>query len=566
MSANKLFVVLAGYALVLALACAGVYAALSVDRSPEKPLATIVSVWRGGERIARAVSERDGSELLQAEASADGAVRVFEELLDLSPILSASSPWLGLAIVPARDGVKVRYRDKVAYATPDDLLRLGAYEANYTFGRSKLKLGVDRGPVLKLLAKELHVSKTELAAEARFERAAMRRRVTRGGPGSEVEAELNIASLREAVLAAGHYLARSLRIDGSYRYEIDPLSGDDVEGYNWPRHAGATWFLTQAAAYADDEGLKSAARRAAQHLVDHTTQRCGEHECIGQGKEANLGSASLSLLTYVELVETGIAPEFAERAKALAAFLRSLQRPDGEFMHVFDLEQGKALDIQRPFFAGEAALALARVHRVTRDTRDLEAARAALAHLVERPFTFVTARYFWTAEHWTCQAMAELWDRAPNARALTFCVQWQEFTRSGTRGGDVAPEYDGVYAPSWLSAPRITNSASRMEAGVATLRVAQHADLPESEVRALEQGVRRTLRFLLRHQFRPGPVQLMPDPAAVHGGFPSGVTDLKVRIDYPQHAGAALLRYLRLLESEARHDNAALSKQADKAE
>jgi hypothetical protein len=78
--------------------------------------------------------------------------------------------------------------------------------------------------------------------------------------------------------------------------------------------------------------------------------------------------------------------------------------------------------------------------------------------------------------------------------------------------------------------------------------VARHADVSAREVRELEQGVRRTLAFLLRNQFLPGPTHLMNDPASVLGGFSGGATDFHVRIDFPQHAGAAILRYLRLVE------------------
>src|SRR5690606_34994227 len=121
-----------------------------------------------------------------------------------------------------------------------------------------------------------------------------------------------------------------------YRYEIDALTGKDTDAYNWPRHAGTTWFLTQAAALAADEVLRDLARRAAYHMVEHATFACGDGECIGDGNEVNLGSAALGLLAYTDLVRTGIAPELLPRARALARFIRGLQREDGEFKHVFD--------------------------------------------------------------------------------------------------------------------------------------------------------------------------------------------------------------------------------------
>jgi hypothetical protein len=85
-----------------------------------------------------------------------------------------------------------------------------------------------------------------------------------------------------------------------------------------------------------------------------------------------------------------------------------------------------------------------------------------------------------------------------------------------------------------------------MEAAVATLTVARQAGVAASEVSALELEIKRGFAFLLRYQYTPGPSYLMPDPRALIGGFPGSPIDLHVRIDYPQHAGGALLRYWEL--------------------
>jgi hypothetical protein len=95
--------------------------------------------------------------------------------------------------------------------------------------------------------------------------------------------------------------------------------------------------------------------------------------------------------------------------------------------------------------------------------------------------------------------------------------------------------------------PQIVASATRMEAAVSTLAVARQAGVPEAEIEQLESGVRKTMSFLMRSQLAPGPSHLMPDAAGMLGGFPTSEVDLRVRIDYPQHAGTALLGYYRAL-------------------
>ncbi len=95
--------------------------------------------------------------------------------------------------------------------------------------------------------------------------------------------------------------------------------------------------------------------------------------------------------------------------------------------------------------------------------------------------------------------------------------------------------------------PRLTPAGSRMEAAVATLSVARAAKLPAAEIEALEHEIKRAFAFILRYQFTPGPTYLMPDARALNGGYPGSPVDLHVRIDYPQHAGGALLRYWELV-------------------
>ena len=75
--------------------------------------------------------------------------------------------------------------------------------------------------------------------------------------------------------------------------------------------------------------------------------------------------------------------------------------------------------------------------------------------------------------------------------------------------------------------------------------------VPEAEREALMQQLRRALALLLRHQIGPGssvvPPHLLASPEAVRGALPGSAADWKLRIDYTQHAGSAMVRFLDLL-------------------
>lgn len=545
MSARALLRVFGAFFALLCIVCAALTRYLHVARRAERPKVSIVSLWQGAERRAREVVQEHPERILPDVGPSPFATRVVEEVVDDGPLLSLNPFLFGMSFVAARDGVAVRLGERAAYATPDDLMHVGAYNSSISFGSLKLKFGVDAERVFQFLAHELSVSKATLLEQGQFRRVAILRRLpTETLP----KVEINEDTLRASALGAGRYLARAVGRDGKFRYEIDGATGSVSEDYNLPRHAGATWYLAEVAAISGDRPMRAAVRRAARYLVEHYLLDCGARRCIAKDERADLGSSALALLGFTKLVESGIAPEFTTVVAELADFLRSQQRPDGEFQHLYDRAEKHPVDVQLLYYTGEAAFALSRAHHVTNDIHDLTAAKQALARLVEPPFWYIGWRYYWGAEHWTCHAVADLWDRAPNPKALQFCLNWQEFVRNtAVYGREPSPEYDGASTSGPFVPPQLVVTACRLEAGVATLSAARHAGLAPGELERLEAGVRGMIGFLLRSQFLPGPTHLMPEPDVMFGAFPASETDFHVRIDYPQHAAIGILDYLALV-------------------
>jgi len=259
-------------------------------------------------------------------------------------------------------------------------------------------------------------------------------------------------------------------------------------------------------------------------------------------------SPEVLVWSFVEIVRTGLDASFEPLARDLARFLRAQQRPDGEFMHIYERPSRHPVDEQFLYFSGEAAFALARVHLVTHEQADLDAASRALAYLVGPAWSFFGSRYYFGEEHWTCQAMDELWQRAPNPAALDFCVRWHAYSRRMQYGlGETPFDADGAFGVGPIVTPRLTPVASRSEAGVATRHALALSHGSEEELRELDAQLRRSLALLVRSQFRPGPRHLLADPQAVAGAIPGSEVDWQLRIDYAQHAGSAMLRWLEVV-------------------
>jgi len=515
-----------------------------IDRTHPPTGPYLISVWERGQRRARTVVASDPEHALVDETKRRGVQRIVEQIVDSAPILGHSWLILGHSLAPARDGLSASYHGRTAYASPDDLNKLEAYEHLVHWGPITLIMGIDVSKVLGVLSHELGTEPAELLRHGSFRRFAV---ISDGAyPRDFSEADVTLDAVKSSVLEAARYLARNQRRDGSFRYELNAVTGGDSDDYNYPRHAGATYFLARAGNQLHDAQLSRAAVRAGAFMKDRATQQCGAHACVGEGGQVDIGSSALAVLAYAELLAGGN-EEFRAPTLDLAAFLRSQQRPDGEFQHFYSVSEQHPIDIQVEYYAGEAAFALSRAQRVSGDPRDLEAARHALSFLVKRSPLFLGARYFWGAEHWTCQVLADLWQRAPDPVALQFCLDWQAVNRNLQFEAPPAPDsYDGGISRGPFMAPRLTPTASRLEAAVATLEVARAAGVPAAQIELLEHQIKRAFAFLLRYQFSPGPTHLMPNPRQLAGGFPGSPIDLHVRIDYPQHAAGALLRYWEL--------------------
>jgi hypothetical protein len=545
-------------------ACAVVHRVFALEVDASHPRAVVASVWSAGQLVAQAVlahaGERDPQLDAALAAHPDGTL-VYESIVGEGPVLARPEAVFAMSFLQGRDGLRATIGDRTAYVTPDELLSRQAYDKGVEIHALQLSIGLDTAVALAVLSDRLGVTVRDLVDRATLRRVRVLRTVPDAPPRPPVAPEtLTDADVRAAAIAAGAYLARGVDAEGRFRYLVDAPTNRTLAGYDWPRHAGATYFLAQAADLSGDAAIGGAALRAAAFLRDRAMLRCGAYRCVGDGSRVDVGSAALTVMAFVEVARThldadaaadaaaaraGSAASFASMVPEITAFLRAQQRPDGEFMHEYDRDQNRPVDVQLLYYSGEAALALARAHALLGDPRDLDAATRALAHLVGSAWSFFGSRYYWGEEHWTCQAMGDLWSRAPDRRALAFCLDWQAFTRKLQYGpGDTLLDADGAFGVGPVVTPRLTPAGSRTEAAVATMEAGRLAGVAPAELDALDRQIRRSLALLIRHQFQPGPAHLFTDPAAVAGAIPGSEVDWQLRIDYAQHAGSAMVRWL----------------------
>jgi hypothetical protein len=540
----RLLLAWAAATLVLAV---GACAHFSVRRSGVARGPRIASVWKAGALVAR--SERGEADPAIVAAVAAGGTLVVEEVIDEGPLLELDPLLRAMSVVPTRDGVVVDFQGKRTWVTPEELMARQLWDRAQPLSGLDVGIGLDLDRALGIAAGHLGEPSIIVRSEATIRRFSSRRVTPPPTSERPPPASIDAAMLRRSALEGARYLARQVGADGRFRYEVDAITDREVPGYSWPRHAGATLLLAQVAGRTRDPAVLDAAKRAAALMRGAALGRCGPHVCVGEGDLVDLGSTAIGVIAMTELVERDVAPELASELPKLTEFLRAMQRPDGEMLHYWVRSHDAPGPWHVAYYTGEAALALSRAARVTGDARDLQASARALDALVHRTFRFFGDRYWWAEEHWTCQAMADLWTRAPSRDALEFCLRWMEYNRAlEYRDGETLFDAPGGYGMGTFVLPRFTAVGSRNEAGAATLRVAIAASVDRSARDALDAQLRRGFSLLLGAQFSPGATHLFAHPDAVRGAFPASPVDWRLRIDYPQHAGSGMLTYADLLD------------------
>lgn len=501
----------------------------------------IESVWKKGALVRRGVGAES-----TGPALANGETRVVERVIGEAPLVTSPDVLMAVSLVAGRDGIAARMGDRVEYFTPDDLVVRQIYDHGKKIDSLAIAFGADVDAIRRMMAQRFEIPEQGIFQKLTLTRIRTERRQDEWS--SLRGKDLTPDKVREAAHAAALHLARGVGPDGHFRYQIDIPTDQNMPGYNWPRHAGSTWFLAQASSVWPDPILRKSALRAASVLTDDVVD-CGEYRCVARAPVAGVADSAITIFALTELIETGVDTSKKDLVPELARFIKSQQRPDGEFMHRYDRDKKKPIDVQEPYSTGEAALALARAYAITHDKTDLDGASAALARLVGANWRFFGNRYYFAEEHWTCQVMAEIWDDAPSRDALDFCLRWADYNRGlQLSDGETPYDADGAHGMTPFVTPRIPPTASRAEAAIATLAVARKAGVDPKELALLEEQVARAMAVVIRHQFRAQPSYLFANPAGAVGAVAGSDVDWQVRIDYTRHPSGAMLRWVDLFE------------------
>ncbi|MCB9759507.1 MAG: hypothetical protein H6739_06675 [Alphaproteobacteria bacterium] len=343
---------------------------------------------------------------------------------------------------------------------------------------------------------------------------------------------LSADAVREAALVGGHHLAVNMAPTGRFAYVVKGPSGRHGGGYNFPRHAGASWFLARLASRTGDAEIAQAARLAMDFLAEHTQRtedgRAYVLDPTRRDGKVWVGTTALALLAFTE---AGINPELQEE---YARFIASAVDAQGLVRGDMDARTGTwPVQDEVTYAQGQGLLGLVAAERagvpgVT------DALQRAMDYVDDGYWPLPAANFHTLDEHWMCLAAAAAQETTGQAAGEDVCRAYLASVAMSapTPGGP-------IQAPAGPA-------AGLAEAVIAQAELDRRAgrDGPYRQ-RALDYG-----ELLLANLYQATDAPLVADPPALIGGFRDRPWSLDVRVDAVQHIACALLGVEVLLRDE----------------
>jgi hypothetical protein len=347
-------------------------------------------------------------------------------------------------------------------------------------------------------------------------------------------------------LAERHILAAQ-RESGAFRYTLDPFSGqaDDAQ-VNIPRQAGTTYALCQLGR---ERRTGKAVQRALSQLAGYRRELSGDAVALSDLPEiARLGSTALPLAAYLTCRER-VGQRYDALIGELSRFLLRMQRENGSFYPEFSLSNHAPRGEHESLYsAGQAVLALVLAEALAKREPELSLPPVAeLTAAVDRAMDFYANRYwpaalrslFYLEENWHCIAAEAALASHRNDAYERFCIDYTTFKSRLilTEADGADPEHVGGYSVTSMLPPHNATTAGFGEALAATLGVMKARGVDSTREQAL---LREVLSFLISQQWTEEACLLCAPDASVVGGFSENSASPMIRIDYVQHAMAAI--------------------------
>jgi len=324
---------------------------------------------------------------------------------------------------------------------------------------------------------------------------------------------------------------------------VDPFTGTvSNANFSVPRQAGTTLALCELAEHSKE--ALPAAEKSLVMLADLEQQRGDRGGIVhpkGAKKRAGLGPTALSTIAFF-----GCRPvtgtKHDDTMVRLATLLLAMQRDDGGFSPAWDPETGNVITGRDPLYAaGQAVLSL-----VLWQASDLpkpdgldEAIDRAMRYYAGPYWDIPLRDFFYLEENWHCLAARAALGTHRNDAYERFCIDYMTMKTRFIQRPESGIDDDlvGAYAFGHVFPPHHTATAGYGEALAAVIDIKRARGLDTTRD---EETMRLVVEYLLRHQWRQDNCSMCTQKVRVVGAFSENFASPAVRIDFVQHAMAAM--------------------------
>jgi hypothetical protein len=368
---------------------------------------------------------------------------------------------------------------------------------------------------------------------------------------------LSRQGVEQAVEQAQRYITSAQEPDGTFRYALDPTSGDEDEAtLNLPRQAGTTYALCELG---QPGAVKRTVARALRTFSTHEADQGGYAALAQEGDQAYcIGKSALPLLALLRCREL-VGAQNDRLIGQLGRLLLRMQRDNGSFYPEFDPKSKRGVgEHEAVYAAGQAVLALVLLEqerpKLVEGAAEPLPAPDQLRQALDRAMSYYGGPYwarpardfFFFEEGWHCLAARTALSSHRHDAYEQLCIDYVASRLRFVMRADTTsePNFVGGYGVSDLFPPRNTATAGLGEALNASITIQQKRGQPVERELAI---LRDLVGFLLRAQWTEAGCYACLEPSRVEGGFSQQLASPSIRIDYVQHAMAAIGHGSKLL-------------------
>ncbi len=357
----------------------------------------------------------------------------------------------------------------------------------------------------------------------------------------------------QAQASARQYILGAAQPDGLFRYTLNPFSGvEDAQSVSLARQAGTTLALCELGGTQPE--VTALERRALGYLAANAVHFGSFVTLEASGStEGGLNNLALPLAAFLTCRQR-VGGEFDALIAQLARTLLHVQNQDGSFAASFDLVHANPVNRHKVLYAeGQAVLALVlleqtlnRQHAMGEPQLEGWPALHTVHAAVARAMDYVAHHYwshplrsfFFLEENWHCLAARAALTVHRDSDYERFCLDYVAFkSRLIMNSDSVESQLVGGYGVGTISLPHTTASAGFGEALAAAIVIKRARQEPVVAETAL---MRQVLGFLLMSQWNVDNCFACANPELANGAFSRHLASPEIRIDYVQHAWAAL--------------------------